>query len=239
MANYFDQIQDYLDGALTAEDQQIFEQQLKLDQPLQKEVDLQRELQGVLKKHRQAEDALSALEPTLKQMGAQHFDVPRAKKRGIIRYLIPLAAAACLLAVFNYMEFFVPHFENLPEMPTSVTRAGGVDTVYQQAAMAFNAGEYSRSIDLLNPMIQEDSTVVRYRFYRGLSYLGQAKYQRALTDLKSVAEGTSVFVDGACYFAAVALWKLDNKNAAQAYAIRVREGSTHHQKAVKLQKRLH
>src|SRR3546814_654714 len=156
MANYFEQIQDYLDGALTAEEQQVFEHQLELDEALQKETDLQRELQETVMKHRQAEGALAALEPTLKQMGEQHFGAFGRKKRGIIRYLIPIAAAACLLAVFNYLGFFAPNFERLPEMPTSITRDGGMDTVYQYVATAFNKGEYSMSIELLNTMVAKE-----------------------------------------------------------------------------------
>src|SRR3546814_6772975 len=113
-----------------------------------------------------------------------------------------------------------------------------MDTVYQYVATAFNKGEYSMSIELLNTMVAKDSTVVRYRFYRGLSYLGEEKYQQAVRDLKPIADGTSVFVDDACYFTAVALWQLGNQEAAQAYAIRVTEGSAYHKQAVKLQQRL-
>lgn len=239
MAAFFEQIQDYLDRTLTADERLAFERQLETDKALREELALQRELRDIITKHQAAEAGVPALEATLRQARTAHeADVPR-KKPGVIRLLLPVvAAAACLLVVFNYLELFAPDFEQLPEMATSVTRDGGADSTYQQAASAFNSGNYQTSITLLDPLITDDTTIVRYRYYRGLSHLGQAQYRQALTDLEPIADGSSVFAGDACYFAAVAWWRLGHHDEALTYVERVAETSDYHKKAERLKKKL-
>ncbi|SFC59126.1 Tetratricopeptide repeat-containing protein [Parapedobacter composti] len=239
MAAFFEQIQDYLDGTLAVEERQAFEQQLKEDGALREELALQRELRDLITKHRAAEAGVSALEATLRQVRAAYEAEGPKKKPGVIRLLLPaIAVAACLLAVFNYVGFFEPDFEQLPEMATSITRDGGADSTYQQAVSAFNEGDYQTSIRLLDGLVSDDTSVVRYRYYRGLSHLGLAQYRKAITDLKPIADGPSVFAGDASYFTAVAWWRLGDHDEALSYVERVTETSDYHKKAERLKKKL-
>ena len=239
MADFFEQIQDYLDGTLAADKQQAFEQRLEEDADLRRETDFQRELREILVKHLAADADIPALKATLAEAGKAYVVGSRPKKKnGIIRLLVPVAAAACLLLVCNYLGLFAPRFERLPDMPVSVTRDGDADAIYERAASAFNAGDYDTSTELLDRLIADDSTAARYAFYRGLAHLGQENYQEAVADLKPIADGASVFAEDACYFTAVALWRMDNRNGASAYAARVTPTSAYHKKATQLQRRL-
>lgn len=235
MDNYFEQIQDYLDGTLSPEDRRRFEEELARNADLRMETDHQRMLGETLRKRLGAEHQVSALRATLKDVSDQHFSRPAKKGRpGLVRWLIPLAAAACLLVVSNWLGWFATDYEALPTMPVSATRGVDQDDHYRQAAEAYNGADYSLSADLLSDLVSQDTGVVRYRYYLGLSYLGNNDYEQALDVLGPVADGPSVFADDACYFLAVASWRLGKVDEAIRHAEKVSPTSDYGKKAEKL-----
>jgi len=239
MEHYFEHIQDYLDGLLTPEERRVFEQELQRNVALREETNHQRELHAIIGKHQRAAEGLPALQETLRQVSDNHFaSRPALKKRRMITWLIPMAAAACLLVAFNFFGWFTTDFNQLPEMSLAVTRGNASDTDYEEAARAFNAADYDSSAELLAALVQRDTTVIRYRFFLGLSHIGQQDYHRAAAQLRPIADGPSVFADDARYFTAVALWHIGNEQQAANYAKQVTVSSPYYEKAEKLLRKL-
>jgi len=239
MDNYFEHIQEYLDGNLLPEDRQQFERELETNAALQSETDDQRMLRAALEKQLAAEATVPALRATLTEASDRHFGgALRKKKTSIIRWLGPLAAAAIILFVFNLRGWFMTDYEALPTMPTTVTRGTTGDRTFIQAAEAYHAENYSEAINLLQTLTAADTTVIRYRYYLGLSYLGKTDYPQAVEWLQPIADGRSVFAEDACYFTAVAFWRLNRLEEAQAYVARITKTSEYYQKAEKLHQKL-
>jgi len=239
MDNYFEHIQDYLDGTLSPEERLRFEEALERDVDLRIETDHQRMLRETVAKRLQANEGVPTLAETLRTVSAAHFTKIRKRKSvTTVRWLIPLAAAACLLWVFTIPGWWTTDYESLPDMPSTVTRGADADDMAREAAKAFNAKAYARSTQLLTTLVDADTTNVRNRYYLGLSYLGEKKYQQSVDILQPVADGTAVYADDARYFVAVALWRLGKQDDARHYATRVTSQSDYHRKARKLADRL-
>ncbi|MFB2120425.1 tetratricopeptide repeat protein [Parapedobacter sp. 2B3] len=239
MDNFFESIQDYLDGALSPEEHQRFERELERNEPLLLETDNQRMLREVLGKQVAAAPMIPLLRNTLKEVSDRHFGSVRKKKKiTVVRWLAPLAAAAVILVVVNFMGWFAADYDALPPMPSSVTRGAVDDSAVSQATEAYNVGDYLQSIGLFRQLMAADPTVARYPYYLGLSYIGNEDYQRAIEQLQAVADGKSVFAEDACYFTAVALWKLGKDKEALVYMRKVTEASEYYRKAEKLRNKL-
>lgn len=240
MESYFDAIQDYLDGVLSDEDRARFEAELARNPALRSETDLQAELAAVMKKHIAAEEHVPALRQVLSEARRDYTSKRADKKsRGLIRWLLPATsvAAALLLLVYQF-GWFTTDFEQLPILTESATRGGAVSDRNEEIARAFNAGAYTRSVELLETAVASDTGVVRYAYYLGLSHLGNGDYARAIAVLLPVADGPSVFAADAQYFAAVALWRLGRLEDAREQALRVAESSTYYKKSQRLIRRL-
>ncbi|GGG83377.1 hypothetical protein GCM10007415_15540 [Parapedobacter pyrenivorans] len=239
MDNYFEYIQDYLDGTLSPEEHRRFEHELEHNEALHSETAHQRTLRDTLEKQLAAIPMIPALKATLKKASNQHFgNKSKRKKITTLRWLAPVAVAASLLLVYNFLGWFATDYEALPDMPSSVMRGTVEENTILLAAEAYNAEDYTRSIDLLQTLMATDSATTRYSYYLGLSYIGKKDYGQAAERLQSVAEGTSVFADDARYFLAVALWRLGKIEEAVYQANRVSETSEYHGKAEKLRQKL-
>ncbi len=235
MDNYFEQIQDYLDGTLPPEDRQRFEEELARNVDLQLETDRQRMLGETLRKRLVAEHDVPALRATLKDVSDQYFsDTVKKKRPTLIRWLIPLAAAACLLVVSNWLGWFATDYDALPRISVSATRGVDQEEGFREAAEAFNDANYARSSDLFGALAYQDTGTVRNRYYLGLSYFGSKDLEQAVGALTPVADGSSVFADDARYFLAVALWRLGKLDEALRYAEQVSPSSPYRKKAGKL-----
>lgn len=239
MENYFEYIQDYLDGILPTEERGRFEQELERNEVLRLETAQQRMLRAVIEKQLAATAMIPALQATLEEVGNRHFRKRAGRKRYItLRWLAPMAVAASLLLVFNFLGWFATDYEALPDMPAAVMRGSDGEDALVLAAEAYNAENYTRSIELLQTLMAADPTAARYPYYLGLSYIGSEDYPRAIAQLQAVADGKSVFADDARYFLAVALWRSGKVEEATSHAARVTDKSAFHKKAEKLSRKL-
>jgi len=234
MQNYFENIFDYLDGTLPPEDKQLFEAELQANEDLRNETARQRDLQAILRKQIAAEDKIIPLNTTLSKVGNTYFK--KKDRVRILRWLLPVAVAACLLLVFRFWSD--PGFEKLPDMPSATQRGDREEATYDQAVKTYNEGDYPASIRHLSVLAPAEEPPARYTYYLGLSYLGNKEYAADARELREVAEGKSVFAPDACYFLGVALWKTDQDTEAGTYLERVPRSSSYYEKAQKLNKQL-
>ncbi len=239
MENYFEHIQDYLDGTLSPEEHHRFEHELEHNEALQLETSHQRMLRETLDRQLTAITRIRALQATLEEVSNRHFGNKSGRRKiTTLRWLAPVVVAASLLLVFNFLGWFATDYEALPDMPSSVMRGAAEENTILLAAEAYNTENYTRSIDLLQTLMTTDPTAARYPYYLGLSYIGKKDYRQAVERLQFVADGTSVFADDARYFLAVALWRLGKVEEAVYQANRVTGASEYHNKAEKLSRKL-
>ncbi len=237
MENYFDKIQDYLDGELSADELREFEKELRANAELQKETAIRREMQSIITQRLKAEQGVRALRQTLKAAAAAHGK-PSARVITFRRAVIGLAAAAVLILAVVMSGVFSNTSTDLPVMEATVSRGVDTDSLYNSASKAYNGKDYAAAALLLEQVVSADTQSSAARYYLGLSYVGNKAWGPAVTHLIKVASGNSVYAGDAAYFAAVCYEKMDNKTAAKEQAAKVPSSSSYYKKAQTLLDRL-
>lgn len=236
MEKYWAQIQDYIDGLLTAEEKQAFEQELAGNRELQEELALQQRLNAVIGKQLSSEENSQALKNTLQQLNKDYFTRKQpAKVVSFKKTWIALAAAACIaIAIVTSGIFSSTNYEALPQMTTTITRGSNTDSLYNEAVTAYTKKEYLLAINALNQLAMTDSANAAVHYYLGLSLIGEKTYPRAASVLETVANGPSVYKEDAAYFAGLAYYKTGDTKKAALYLQQVPAGSSYYKKAQKL-----
>lgn len=263
MKNYFTQIQDYLDGLLSQEEQEDFERELSLNEELNKETAIQKRLIEVITARVEADKGLKELKVTLNNNRKQYFssvtesglnqsngnenrvstnlDTPtdkKVKEFTFKKWGISIAAAACLLIGLNFLGLFSTNLEALPTLQSEITRSNNKQFTLTEAIEHFNSKDYKQSTLLFSDLLKEDSSNVRFQYYLALSYFGEELFEEAASQLESIANGQSLYAQDAAYFYAISTWKLDKNNLAIEYAKKVSSTNSYYKKAQKLIKKL-
>src|SRR5690606_32588815 len=99
MDNYFDKIQDYLDGLLSENDLKLFETELANNESLRDEMLHQKKLSEAIRGRIRADKNLDKFKDTLKGYQKESFkqDDSPVRKFSIKKWAVPIAIAACLL----------------------------------------------------------------------------------------------------------------------------------------------
>jgi len=229
-------IQDYIDRVLSAEDQDAFDNLWETDSSFQEEVGLQQELHAVLRKRLLADDG-----PLRQTLGdaEKSFRTEKGKIWVWRRWIIPIAAAACLL-ILGRLFLFPGSYYQLPEMLSEIVR-GDINSEknqYEQAVRAFNEKDYVESTKILKQLLSEDSSVLQYQYYLGLSLIGEKKFEEATQYLLPLADGESVFQHEANYYVAVAYIEGGQEEKAKQRLEMIGTSSKIYDKAQKLLKKL-
>ena len=211
---------------------------------MKNEEKLNEELENILSSRLsgEAESLRSTLKETEQAFRSASMEEPAdrpASKTVNIRRLIPLLAAACVLVAGTL--FFFPGkdadpFYELPNMRSEVVRgdASTADQRYEEAARSYNEGQYARSSELLQALVDEQPEVLQYQYYLGLSLLGEEHYTLAAAWLEPLAEAESVFRDESTYYLAVALYQNEDLDEARRRAEAIPTTSNEYQNAQKL-----
>lgn len=227
-------IQDYIDNVLSADDKQLFDKLYESDAEFRAELKSQEEMVDLLT-HR-----LSSDEQTLR-MSLTDAEAKYRKGKGKVvswkQWLMPLAAAACILIVVKFVFFpsDITLYE-LPEMRSEIVRGNQNNEAdrYEHAVEAFNAKDYRESTSILLDLHQTDKTILQYQFYLGLSLIGEKKFNEAARYLSPLADGESVFQQEASYYVAIALTESGQTEQARQRLSNIDPSSKIYEKAKKL-----
>lgn len=235
--NISDKIQDYLDGLLSGEELKAFERQMETDDDLRNLVSLHREVQSILSKREQEET--KAFKVTLMRAAKEFRDGQQSSSGITLIRILPWLAAACVLIVFAISIFDKKEeLYQLPVLQSEIVRGETENEKYEQAVVLFNTGKYLDSRILLADLTKEDSTVVQYRYYEALTFVGTEQWAGAISRLQPIAEGTSVFADEAKYYLAVVYIKDGNPDKAKPLLAQIPQTGKLGEKAGKLLKTL-
>ncbi len=234
-------IEAYLSGEMSAEQKLEFEQQLKIDEQLQKHLAELRFLQTTIDKHQQAEQTLPELKKILTPLTQTHFHKAEQQKGGRVismnRIVTALALAASVVLIFF---LFLPgvSVDGYPvdDMPGAVTR--GNETEMEKAAQLFNDEKYAEAViafQQLKTTHPEDATI---NYHLGISLVKTKNYTEALLLFENMVKGESVYKEDANFFAALSAFNLHENDKAKQYAAVVKKESKYYKYAKVLLKKV-
>lgn len=216
MGNFDNMIQDYIDGLLDAQKRKRFEEQLKSDKSLRAEVEMQKYLKEVIAER---------TSPEANQLKSTIIDTQEnyrsSTKRGIAErrryYLwVSIAAACLLLVIFNpFKSDSISDLYNVPVMHSEVVRGGGTEgDSYEKAKSLYDQKLFKEARTHLDRLISIDHDNVQYIYYRALTFYGEEDWDNAVSALKPISQGNSVFAEEAIYYLAICQYRLGNKEDA-------------------------
>ena len=244
MANYDrTYIIQYVDGELSAEERLAFEAELGRDSVLAEAVARYRELRMVLGERLAEDPGADALKATLGEMRGRYFGMATggsgAKVRQMVRFAAGIAAAVVLVVAGWWL--FRGNGRSLrelgrTEMVTSVERGGQSDSVLQEAAEWFNAGDFGRALPLLDQAVRADSGSQLARFYRGVTLWQLGRLAEARVDLQYIYNGGSVLQYEAAFYLALSYAKEKDNATALGWLARIPDDAPVAVKAKSLRK---
>lgn len=236
MTDFYQHIQDYLDNLLSDSERQIFENALAKDPELNAEVKRQKMIFGILQHHidtaPQAEQLAETLQQKRKQFISAQPNAINSKLVTLKTWGIGLAVAASITLVILLSGIFnTTNFTKLPTMPNYSMRGERSTQHYTKARQAFNAQNYAEATAILQTLQKNKPETALYTYYLGLSYLGQKHYKQAVSPLKTIADGPSLYHEDASYFLGVTYYKLNRDKEAKHYLEMVSSESSYAEKA--------
>ncbi len=234
MSFTFEDIDNYLSGEMNAAQQLEFEQQLKVDDQLRKQVDEFHFLQTTIDKHQQAEQTLPELNKLLTPLTQTHFRKAEQQKGGrvisINRIVTALALAASIALIF-FIALPGVSVDGYPveDMSGAITRGNEDDL--SKAAQLFNDEKYAEAaaaFQQLKTAKPDDATI---NYHLGISFIKTNKDADALPLFEALAKGESVYKEDANFFAALSAYKLQQNDKAKQYAEAVKKESKYYKYA--------
>jgi anti-sigma-K factor RskA len=217
MEEFYNQIDDYLDGLLPESERTDFESALARDPALAQELAVMKEARerlSFLWKHEKEE---ADLRTTLHEIGAKAFDStenvltaskPKAKVRPFWWAVAASIAAAAIWFLWpsGKPELYA-QYRHFPEA-SFATRGAGNDHSLETASNAFNKGAYREALQALQVHLKTSPDDSEAIFYSGLCQLELRQFKESETTLSSI-RNTSWGDEAAWYLALVYLQQKD------------------------------
>ena len=236
--NYtYSDIDAYLNGELTAEEQQQFEQELRSNTQLQEQVNAYRLLNSTVGKHQQAEQTLPQLKQILDPLTHQYFKKEKAKVFTMKRTMYMLAAAASIVLILLVaLPGTSPDDYSFDDMPGAIVR--GAEDEKAKAAQLFNNEQYADAVKAFQQLKTTSAADAAVDFHLGISLLKTEQYAEALPLFETLASGTSVYAEDGNFFAALSAYHLQQNEKAKQYAEKVKDGIRYWKNAKAIIKKL-
>ena len=237
--NYND-IARYAEGEMPAEERLAFDEALKSDADLQKQLSLYREVHASLQQHFTEDEQQEALQNTLQHMRKEFF--PAASKPAKIvsinrtlRYVMSVAAVAIItLLIWQPWQpgLFGKYAETQMVNPT--VRGDQTDSLMQQAAIAFNKKDFTTAADLLKKVVPQHPDDNFATFYFGVALLRTNQIVIARSYFTQLFNGESVFKYEAAFYNALTYLKEENKTACREWLQKIPADAGNYAKAQEL-----
>lgn len=242
----YEQIERYISGIMEPEEKQAFEAALNRDRSLTEKMLAYKKLNeefSVMEQSKAGEEALSG---TLQQMNQKYFTAPKkitGKPAPVRRMVFAVAAAASIIAAFFLLKpvLFNTGNKNLfneyyPAEQMTVER-GAVDSG-TEAAKFYNAKEYTKALQILEPFTKAHPEKTELQVFTGRSYLETAAYAQADSVFSAVANGTSLFRDKAQFLRAMVMLKQKRNEECKAILAQIPASSSYYTTANELMRKL-
>ncbi len=223
----YELIERYLANELSEQEQRDFESQLEADSTFYDDVQIHKELDGLL-----SDEGLHKFLGTLRETDT-NWQLPSAKKEATFfslnaKLLISIAAAL-LIVVFSWQFLFIPagssstsqlfveHFEpyQLVLSQRSASDPSGYDALFNQAIQEYADGDYTSAAESFRQLHQLEPDNVSYKFYFALSLLGVDNASTAITLLNELVSAPDhLFTEQSRWYLALAYLSADEQDRA-------------------------
>jgi predicted Zn-dependent protease len=207
-------INQYLEGELSGEALLSFEQELKTNPELVKELALYKMINEDMSEHSRQEQEEQDLTGNLKKLNEKYFNEPSGKVIRFSRWWYAgIAAAAAAVLFFVIRPFAGPEFNNQKlyayymndiESLSGGQRGNPADSLLVKAADFYNQKDYTKALPLLKDILTSKPDETQLKLAAGICYLQTGRFDSATAVFDEIANGTSVFNNEAVWYKALA-----------------------------------
>ena len=215
-------MENYINGRMTAEEQQRFEREMSRNPELQEEVEMHRKLVSSIE--------TESVRQMLEQIHEEHFaqeETPIVPMRSRSRYFpLAIAASVALLILAGWWVFswqssqpealYAAYFSPDEGLPTTL---GYMDNArFAEGMVSYKLGDYAEALDYWQPLLSADPANDTLNYYAGLAYLASERPEQAITRLDKVVENeTSGYYTDARWYLSLAYLKNEQADEARTY----------------------
>lgn len=248
--NIYTRIENYLDNTLTEPERAAFETDLRTDPVLAQTFATIQEARERLTRQWANEPADTTLLETLRQAGKEHFKTGAAGKGGGRTVPFPrmwwaAAAAISVVAASTWLFLRPPAYERLyaerrdfPEAAFTVRNNEPAAQTLQNAATAFNSGNYAQALPLLNTYRKDHPEDAEKHLYAGICYIELKQYDRARAAFQLITATQNIWAGEASWYTALAFLRENNRSACAGVLRKIPNNSDRYQDAQTLLKEL-
>jgi hypothetical protein len=209
----YEMIDQYLEGELSGEALLAFEQEMKTNPALAKEVDLYRKINEEMSMQVQQEKEEQALSGNLKKLNEQYFKKSSGKIRSFNRWWyagITAAAAVVLIFIinpfagssFNNEKLYADYMNEVEALPGG-QRGEPDDSLLIKVAELYNKKDYVHALPLLTNILSKKPNEIQLKLALGVSYLQTGQIDTAIFVFDEIASGVSIFKNEAIWYKAL------------------------------------
>lgn len=215
----FELIENYLSGKLSAEEKKAFRNRLLNDSGFNQEF---QEIKNIRLFIRQ--NARKDLKNFFKEIEASIEKEKTGKDQTVMKKILIIAASVVLIVAISYLglsnraqsnqELYEKYYTAYNNLAGQVRREINENPSFQeQAMMAYDAGDFYKSAEMLSQLVIEQPNVVNY-FYLGLSQMEIGEEGEAIKNLNTVVNYYDAFKEQARWYLALAHLNNEDKDAA-------------------------
>ncbi len=225
-------IDDYLSGRLKPEQQQAFEEELSRNPELKKQLELQRDMEFLLRH----DEERAALKAVLEAEGAEHFRAEAPpKQRGRLRWIgwATAAAAAAILLFVLWPVFVQPDlYQEYAEFPPlALSEKSTTTTNWAATEQAFNTGNYEQADAQLEEYLKAFPEDQQARLYLGIAKMETGEPEAARRLFAEVSAAAPGLADYADWYRALSFLKTGDSAAAESLLRKIETGSPFYEQA--------
>ena len=217
----FETMENYINGRMTAEEQQSFERELSSNSELREEVEMHRQLVSSIE--------TESVRQMLEQIHDENFareETPLVSMRSRSRYFpLAIAASIALLILAGWWVFslqssqpealYAAYFTPAEGLPTTLGYADNAQ--FAEGMISYKLGAYAEALDYWKPLLSADPANDTLNYYSGLAYLASEQPDQAIAYLDKVVENeSSGYNTDARWYLALAYLKNEQTTEAQA-----------------------
>ena len=230
----------YLTDDLSIAEKTNFEQRLTSETNFKAAFEAYEKTTRLLEQKFSGEEDLNAFKTNLSKQSDAYFkkEVKSKKTSSFYKYA---AVAVLLISVigFYFMNSGAPVYSDYATIDNiALTQRGATNDLVKKAENAFNAKSFNEASSYLDELIIQDPNNQELKLYSGIAAIEINAFDKALTDLISVADGNSAYKYEAQWYIALAYLKQKEYDNVKIALEKIPANAPEYSKAEKLLNKL-
>lgn len=231
----------FVEGDLNEAELADFEARLQTDAELQQHLQDYRDVHQALQMQLAPDAQDAELKATLAKLNTKYFaqETKVVSLKPFIKWASGIAAVL-MIGLFIWAPWRSSLYEefNHPGQMLVTERGSASQTELDQAASLYNEGKYVQSKPLLARLYLKNPNDALLGYYYGQALMATEEVAKGRALLTKIYDGESAFKYDAAYAIALSYLKENNKDECKTWLQKVPEGTTHHEAAKDLLKKL-